>query len=119
MIGTAEKVENSTSDCGKQDGFTDLEKPESDSGSVDLSGEFRFGVDYGERRSSVFGTSMNTVSTIIGAGVLSLPYTVSETGYVAGVVLFFVGAIATQWGLYLVSLTRKVWSKLFSSCETT
>lgn len=67
-----------------------------------LSGEFEFGVDYGERHSTVFGTCMNTVSTVVGAGVLSLPVSISLTGWGLGLVLFAFGALSTQFGLYLL-----------------
>eukprot|EP01134_Creolimax_fragrantissima_P000944 CFRG0944T1 len=53
--------------------------------------------------SGLLGTTMNMTNTIIGSGILSLPYSTSEVGYVLAAVLMFGGAFFTWFGLHLLS----------------
>ena len=53
----------------------------------------------GSIRGSIFALS----ASAIGAGVLSLPYVLRLTGYVAGVLFMCLGALAAEWSLSLLA----------------
>lgn len=53
--------------------------------------------------SSMFASFINVTSTLIGAGIFSLPYAVSRTGYMLGIVLLFLGALFSYMGSVLMS----------------
>lgn len=55
------------------------------------------------RGSGMFGTTMNLVNTIIGSGVLALPSSCANTGWLLCIVLMLVGAGITWTGLYCLS----------------
>ncbi|KNC77179.1 hypothetical protein SARC_10351 [Sphaeroforma arctica JP610] len=53
--------------------------------------------------SGMLGTTMNMTNTIIGSGILSLPFSTSQVGWVLAAVLMFFGATFTWFGLHLLS----------------
>ena len=55
-----------------------------------------------ERHASVLSGISNLTNTIIGAGMLALPYAFATMGWLLGSVLLILCAGATQLGLYLV-----------------
>eukprot|EP01134_Creolimax_fragrantissima_P002366 CFRG2366T1 len=54
--------------------------------------------------SGLLGTTMNMTNTIIGSGILSLPYSVSRIGWLLAIVLMFAGAFLTWYGLHLLAV---------------
>lgn len=55
-----------------------------------------------KRTASLFSSSINLTNTIIGAGVLGLPYAVATCGLVVGTLMMFLSACAGAFGLYLL-----------------
>jgi len=55
-----------------------------------------------EKKSSIFGTYCNLVNTIVGAGIIGMPYAIKQTGLVAGVILIFGVAMLTDKSLRLL-----------------
>eukprot|EP00049_Salpingoeca_infusionum_P019455 m.361944 g.361944 ORF g.361944 m.361944 type:complete len:497 (+) comp20013_c0_seq1:238-1728(+) len=53
-------------------------------------------------KSSVFHCILNLVNTIIGAGVLSLPFVFSLVGYGGGLILLACNAVGADYSLYLL-----------------
>ena len=80
------------------DGHVEPSSPRSDS----LDSGIVEGVDYGLRGSTFFGTMLNCINSIIGSGVLGLPATIGACGWGLGVILFFIGAGLTQFGLFML-----------------
>eukprot|EP01134_Creolimax_fragrantissima_P003725 CFRG3725T1 len=55
------------------------------------------------RGSGLFGTTMNMTNTIIGSGILALPFSTRQVGWIIALVLMAVGASFTWFGLHLLS----------------
>ncbi|KNC84751.1 hypothetical protein SARC_03042 [Sphaeroforma arctica JP610] len=53
--------------------------------------------------SGVLGTVMNMTNTIIGSGILSIPYSTAQVGWVLALVIMFIGATMTMFGLHLLN----------------
>eukprot|EP00494_Astrolonche_serrata_P018257 UN18449 len=51
----------------------------------------------------MMSTSLNIVNTIIGAGMLSLPYAFSETGVSMGIVWFLIAAAGEAQAVHLLA----------------
>lgn len=49
----------------------------------------------------------NIVIAIIGAGVLGLPYAFAKAGWLSGLILLFVAAILSYWGMMLLVFSRR------------
>jgi amino acid permease len=64
--------------------------------------------DSPQRKSPVVVATFNLSATIIGGGVLSLPYAFSKTGLVLGTVLMMIAAIITERSLYLLCLCARL-----------
>jgi hypothetical protein len=47
------------------------------------------------KKSGIFGTSSNLVNSIVGAGIIGIPYAFKQSGLVAGVVLLSLVAYMT------------------------
>ncbi len=60
-----------------------------------------------EKKSSVMGTYFNLVNTIVGAGIIGIPYSINETGLVCGLVLVFGVAMLTDKSLRMLIETGK------------
>ena len=43
-------------------------------------------------------TVTTIIKTVIGAGILTIPYTMSKMGYVLGIIMFLVAGILAQFG---------------------
>eukprot|EP00531_Pseudo-nitzschia_arenysensis_P020742 CAMPEP_0116114928 /NCGR_PEP_ID=MMETSP0329-20121206/234_1 /TAXON_ID=697910 /ORGANISM="Pseudo-nitzschia arenysensis, Strain B593" /LENGTH=405 /DNA_ID=CAMNT_0003608325 /DNA_START=186 /DNA_END=1400 /DNA_ORIENTATION=- len=69
-----------------------------------LSPEF----DSPSRRSTIMIAGFNLTATIMGGGVLSIPYALSKTGVVLGSLLMVVAAIATERSMYLLCLCSRM-----------
>jgi len=67
-------------------------------------------------KSSLLGAYANLVNTIVGAGIIGIPYAIKETGLVTGVVLIIMVAIFTDKSMRLLVETGK--SVNVSSYET-
>jgi hypothetical protein len=63
------------------------------------------------RQTNIHTAIFNLVTTIIGGGVLSLPYAIKRSGIVMGLLLLVVAAVACDWSLYiLMSCARRTGS---------
>lgn len=66
------------------------------------------------RFGSVTGAVINLISTVIGGGVLSLPFALRHTGLVPGLILLFATAVASDYSVYtLVSCSRRSGAQSF------
>lgn len=65
--------------------------------------DFNLGVVH-LNEASLLSCYMNMTNTIIGSGVLGLPYALAHSGSVLGVILIFVSAIAGIFSLHLLSI---------------
>jgi len=54
-------------------------------------------------QATVFSTCINMINTIIGAGMLSLPYAFSQSGVMVGLFWFFVGGIGEGFAIRLLN----------------
>lgn len=54
-----------------------------------------------QKQASIFSSMMNLSNTILGAGLLGLPYAIAKTGYFLSLILFIVMAILSFIGLHL------------------
>ena len=43
-------------------------------------------------------TVTTIIKTVIGAGILTIPYTMSKMGYVLGIIMFLVAGVLAQFG---------------------
>lgn len=50
----------------------------------------------------------NMANSIIGAGIIGLPYAIKQAGFVTGVTLLIVLALVTDWTIRLVVLNAKL-----------
>ena len=55
-----------------------------------------------EQKSSIFGTSSNLVNTIVGAGIIGIPYAILQCGIVAGTALLILVGILTEKSLRML-----------------
>eukprot|EP00554_Chaetoceros_debilis_P003813 CAMPEP_0194091042 /NCGR_PEP_ID=MMETSP0149-20130528/41379_1 /TAXON_ID=122233 /ORGANISM="Chaetoceros debilis, Strain MM31A-1" /LENGTH=692 /DNA_ID=CAMNT_0038775497 /DNA_START=112 /DNA_END=2190 /DNA_ORIENTATION=+ len=60
-----------------------------------------------ENKSSILGTYANLVNTIVGAGIIGVPYALNESGLVAGLILVVIVAILTDKSLRMLIETGK------------
>jgi len=63
--------------------------------------------DVSESKSSLTGASFNLINTIVGAGIVGIPFAVKEAGFVAGVALVVLCAALTVKSLRLLIETAK------------
>lgn len=54
------------------------------------------------RTAGLFSSTINLTNTIIGAGVLGLPYAVATCGLFVGILMLFLSGLASAFGLYLL-----------------
>ena len=64
--------------------------------------------DSPQRKSPLVVATFNLSATIIGGGVLSLPYAFSKTGLLLGVLLMAVAAVTSERSLYLLCLCSRL-----------
>lgn len=55
-----------------------------------------------KRTATFFSSCVNLSNTILGAGMLGLPYALSECGYILGSAFLILSALASSFGLYLL-----------------
>lgn len=60
-----------------------------------------------EHKSTVFGASANLMNAIVGAGIVSIPYALRESGLVTGILLVALCATLTNKSLRLLVETAK------------
>lgn len=60
-------------------------------------------VQAASHRSPIFTAFVNLISTIIGAGILGIPYALSRTGWIIGTFCLFLCAFLSYSGLHLLS----------------
>lgn len=56
-----------------------------------------------ERNATIFSSFINLTNTIIGSGVLGLPFAFANTGWILGSVLMLVAGLATAFSLHILS----------------
>ena len=61
-----------------------------------------------QRKSTVVVAAFNLTATIMGGGVLSIPYAYSKSGIILGSLLMVVAAIITERALYLLCLCSRL-----------
>lgn len=49
-----------------------------------------------------FLTTMTIVKTVIGSGILAIPYTMAKMGYVFGIIVFILAGSVAQYGTVLL-----------------
>lgn len=66
--------------------------------------------EYGSqtRKSTIVVAGFNLTASIMGGGVLSIPFAFSKTGIILGSILMFVAAIATERSMYLLCLCSRL-----------
>lgn len=64
--------------------------------------------DWLRRGAGVFEGTVNMANSILGAGIVGLPYSMRESGFVAGVVLLVGLAMLTDWTVRLIVLNAKL-----------
>ncbi|KAL3913334.1 MAG: hypothetical protein SGILL_006534 [Bacillariaceae sp.] len=64
--------------------------------------------DSPQRKSPLVVATFNLSATIIGGGVLSLPYAFSKTGLLLGILLMVIAAVITERSLYLLCLCSRL-----------
>ena len=57
---------------------------------------------------TVFSSTMNLCNTILGAGMLSIPYALHRVGFLLGVLLIGVSACAAAFGLHLLAASAEL-----------
>ncbi|SCU89741.1 LAFA_0E20516g1_1 [Lachancea sp. 'fantastica'] len=77
-----------------------------------------------EPNASAFFSTINLVKTIVGAGMLAVPYAFRSDGILVGAVLVFIGAITSGFGLFLLAKCSKALkeprtSSFFTLCSIT
>ncbi|KOS13707.1 amino acid transporter [Malassezia pachydermatis] len=60
------------------------------------------------RGAGVFEGTVNMANSILGAGIVGLPYSMRESGFVAGLVLLLGIALLTDWTIRLIVLNAKL-----------
>jgi amino acid permease len=61
-----------------------------------------------QRKSTVIVAAFNLTATIMGGGVLSIPYAYSKSGIILGSLLMVITAIITERSLYLLCLCSRL-----------
>ena len=64
--------------------------------------------DWLRRGAGVFEGTVNMANSILGAGIVGLPYSMRESGFVAGLVLLIGIALLTDWTIRLIVLNAKL-----------
>ncbi|PWN29602.1 hypothetical protein BDZ90DRAFT_230466 [Jaminaea rosea] len=64
--------------------------------------------DWLKRGAGVFDATTNMANSILGAGIVGLPYSMRQSGFVAGVVLLVGLAMLTDWTIRLIILNSKL-----------
>ena len=63
--------------------------------------------DEEQRKSTIIPATFNLVATIVGGGVLSLPFAFQKCGIVLATILMIFAAIVTDLSLYLLCLCAR------------
>ena len=61
-----------------------------------------------QKEASIFSSCMNLSNTILGAGLLGLPYAMSKSGYILAFILFIIMGCLSSIGLNLAMSAAKV-----------
>ncbi|KDN53558.1 hypothetical protein K437DRAFT_241754 [Tilletiaria anomala UBC 951] len=64
--------------------------------------------DWLKRGAGTFDGTVNMANSILGAGIVGLPYSMRESGFVAGVVLLIGLSFLTDWTIRLIVLNAKL-----------
>ncbi len=64
--------------------------------------------DWLKRGAGVFDATVNMANSILGAGIVGLPYSMRESGFVAGLVLLVGLSFLTDWTIRLIVLNAKL-----------
>lgn len=59
-------------------------------------------------QATIFSSVLNLANTILGAGLLGLPYAVSRSGYVFGIMLFLIFSFLSSVGLNLLMASARL-----------
>lgn len=68
--------------------------------------------DWLKRGAGVFDGTVNMANSILGAGIVGLPYSMRESGFVAGLVLLVGLSLLTDWTIRLIVLNAKLSGRL-------
>jgi amino acid permease len=58
----------------------------------------------GEGSAGFFSCSINLLKSVIGAGILTIPFALSQLGWVPGLLTLLLAAVLSTFGLYLLSI---------------
>ncbi|SPC63966.1 related to amino acid vacuolar transport protein AVT2 [Ustilago sp. UG-2017b] len=64
--------------------------------------------DWLKRGAGVFDATVNMANSILGAGIVGLPYSMRESGFIAGLVLLVGLSFLTDWTIRLIVLNAKL-----------
>lgn len=64
--------------------------------------------DWLKRGAGVFDGTVNMANSILGAGIVGLPYSMRESGFIAGLVLLVGLSFLTDWTIRLIVLNAKL-----------
>ncbi|KAN0060043.1 hypothetical protein ACQY0O_008016 [Thecaphora frezii] len=68
--------------------------------------------DWLKRGAGVFDATVNMANSILGAGIVGLPYSMRESGFVAGLGLLIGLSLLTDWTIRLIVLNAKLSGRL-------
>eukprot|EP00548_Thalassiothrix_antarctica_P008712 CAMPEP_0194153596 /NCGR_PEP_ID=MMETSP0152-20130528/56984_1 /TAXON_ID=1049557 /ORGANISM="Thalassiothrix antarctica, Strain L6-D1" /LENGTH=479 /DNA_ID=CAMNT_0038858993 /DNA_START=43 /DNA_END=1479 /DNA_ORIENTATION=- len=105
-----EPTEEKHRDNGTQSSLSVLQRVETKEDAVNCDCNAALGLneidenetDSCKKQSSVFGASINLVNSIVGAGIIGIPYAFRQTGLVSGVMLLGVVGYMTDKSLRLI-----------------
>ena len=66
------------------------------------------GSTYHSGTATILSSVLNLANTILGAGLLGLPYAVSKSGYILGIILFVLFACLSSVGLNLIMASARL-----------
>lgn len=67
--------------------------------------------DHGNTGASFSSTAINVVNTIIGAGILSIPSTIRNTGMIGSLLLLLCALVLSQFGAYYLMVASNYTKK--------
>ena len=54
-------------------------------------------------RSTIMAVTFNTINTIVGGGILALPYTVYQSGFILGLISIILSLLASIFSIFLLA----------------
>lgn len=103
MAEDMEEVQMDNEDVNTNGGVGEL--PSQEGGSVDGRGppaRLDSMMSLPKKKSGVFGASSNLVNSIVGAGIIGIPYAIRQSGFIAGLVLLGLVGFLTDRSLRVI-----------------